>query len=199
MANDGVRKLHETRTNTVVELLHLVCQLLLKKNQKMTNTIIALKIREMAKQKKIDEKYIVDSQTLGRNEPYKTIIKDYKKKVKASVPTKNKVNFDKFKLRDKFDMLSQDYIELLDEKKWIEKEKKQLEEKNYELKMLFNQNYHQGTTESKTTSEIIRHIKNIIKKGPVIINKNSNKIIIKSYKQSNEYRYELNEDDWDKL
>ncbi|KAB7891531.1 hypothetical protein [Poseidonibacter ostreae] len=203
MANDGVKKFQEKRTLIVIDLITEACRLLINKKENITALKIKEKIVKIAKKRKIENKYLVDEQSIMRNSKYKLIVDTFKKEqTKKTIAPKNIEEMNQFNLRDKFDMITQDYLELLDEKKLFEKLYLDNKLEIQRLEKLFktkNINHNENKMDLEKSIEIIGIINVLLEKGPLIINKNEKNVIIKSYSQKEDDRFEFTEKEWKTL
>ncbi|MCG3651379.1 hypothetical protein L5F32_03735 [Aliarcobacter butzleri] len=204
MPNSGVKRFQEERTNIAVNLINEACKYLLEKNENITAKKIEEKIRKLAKKKNIDDKYLVDEQSIRRNKKYKTIYANYKSEQNNIKKEQNnaKKDIEQFSLRDKFDLISQNYLELLDEKNFLNKlylDTKNEKEKLEKLLKVNNIYSVDRRLDSKKSAEVIKIMNKLLEKGAVILKRDDNKIILKSYNQKEDDRYEFSADEWDSI
>jgi len=190
MQTTGTKIFQETRINLNRELIPIACENLLQKNIKITAEAVAKELEIIYTEKKLDLRYIVKQQSIGRQQYYKSIWKKFQKKQNLDLTKKisSTSYMDEFELRDKMDMLQQDYIELLDESTWLKKENNDLKQKIHALSLNHDvQNVETNTVENSTNDckDILRFINELLQNGPVSIihmqQDDRNEIIIKSH------------------
>ncbi|WP_434637060.1 hypothetical protein MLC35_11295 [Sulfurimonas sp. NW7] len=208
MQTIGTKIFQETRINLNRELIPEACENLLQKNIKITAKSIEEELEKIYAEKKIDLKYIVKQQSIGRQKYYKSIWKKFQKKQNLDLTKKisSTSYVDEFELRDKMDMLQQDYIELLDESIWLKKENNDLKQKVQELSRDYNTSNVkiEGIKSSNSNCKDILHfINGLLQDGPVSIvhiQKDSrNEIIIKSHLNKITSKLELPIEYWLKI
>lgn len=179
MKSCGAKEFQLERTELISKLIEEACEDLIKNKIKISASKVSDKIDVFFKVRNIDSKFHVEEQSISRNFNYSKIWKPYKKKQLLLDNSKLRINklskYDEFELRDKFDLLQQDFIELYDYNTWIQKN-------NNELKLKL-ENSSNNKIENPQILEIINIFKTIntlLTEGSVIITKNKNNIIIKS-------------------
>lgn len=185
MNRSRAKDYQENRIKMIQELIKESCEFLLEMKIIINATSITKKVEEIFKERKLNEELLVDQQTIGRRKYYNNIWKSYQKKQNTSSQKRGEEktkDFNLFDIRDKFDMLQQDYIEAIDENKLLEMKindlKKELETTNLNT-TLNNQRKDIKVKEKIEILEIINLITNMINNGPIIISKNDINIIIK--------------------
>ena len=185
MNRSRAKDYQENRIKMIQELIKESCEFLFEMKIIINATSITKKVEEICKERKLNEELLVDQQTIGRRKYYNNIWKSYQKKQNTSSQKRGEEkakDFNLFDIRDKFDMLQQDYIEAIDENKLLEMKindlKKELETTNLNT-ALNNQRKDIKVKEEIEILEIMNLITNMINNGPIIISKNDIHIIIK--------------------
>ncbi len=185
MNRSRAKDYQENRIKMIQELIKESCEFLFEMKIIINATSITKKVEEICKERKLNEELLVDQQTIGRRKYYNNIWKSYQKKQNTSSQKRGEEkakDFNLFDIRDKFDMLQQDYIEAIDENKLLEMKindlKKELETTNLNT-ALNNQRKNIKVKEEIEILEIMNLITNMINNGPIIISKNDIHIIIK--------------------
>jgi predicted nuclease with TOPRIM domain len=191
----GINTFQSERTEIVKSLVEQGCKILTEKNIKISANKVTEQVHLLAEKRKIDNKYLVDEQTISRNGVYNNIWKKYKKIQNQKQSNRKSIvskKFEEFDLRDKHDMLMQDYIELMDEMKFLKSECEKLKQKNPET---LNTNL-TNIAPDQTNSKIIQAIKVLVNEGPTIIVRKDGKVIVKSHLNDETKRYEFLEKEW---
>lgn len=205
MKTSGIEEFQNIRKKIMLRVIHQTCQKLLEKKITINPANVAGYAKELFEEEKIDLKYFIGKQSMGRNKEYRTVLEQYRntqKHTKSISLQRTSTKYDEFELRDKYDLLSQDFIELLDKYKWLESQIKSLKKNNNSLMLklqkqgIYNENPLKGNSLQKN---IIETIKILVDVGATVILKNNDKIIIKSYSDREDKRYEFSLEEWDKF
>lgn len=203
MNNYGAQQFQEEREDLICNLIQRACELLSVEEILINARTVSEKISYLFENEKIDMKFYVKEQTIGRNPVYNRIWKNYQKKqqIQPNNKRKNYSKLDEFELRDKLDILQQEYVELSDENKFLVQQnidlKKELESLITSKKTHVQIQNNIQTTSSKHNN-ILQLINDILSNGPVAIVKKEtdDEVIIKNYKNSNQERVILTIDEW---
>lgn len=205
MRGQGIEEFRNQRKELIQEYSEKACCILMDDDTTINAESVAAKVEKLFKENGINTKYLVDSQSIGRNEEYSHIWKDYKHKQRHKRNAEKNTALDKvkgFELRDKYDMLTQDYIELLDDKKWIEHQLNILKQENKRLSETI-QGEQAGIDKIYLHSEgsaILEALKTLVEEGATLVMKKEGIVIIKSYAiQDESKRYEFPEELWKKI
>lgn len=200
MQAKGIRKFQEERSKIIINYINQACLTLLEKGIDISRNSVSQEIERKFKKHKIDIKYLVDAQTIGRNYKYSSIWKKYKKKQKRTLLTKTeKKNKEfEFSIRDKYDMLKQDYIELNDKFNYLIEENKNNIRKIKALtldnsKRDFNTAYNSN---NNLSSDILFNIQKMLKNDSVIIIEKSESIIIKNFNIKDDNKIIVDKEEW---
>lgn len=203
MEDKGIREFQQKREKIIISLINKSCIALLEKKIDISINSVTQEIISNFDKEKIDKKYLVSTQTIGRNKKYSSIWKEYKKKQKITFFTKKeKINKElEFSIRDKYDMLKQDYIELMDNYTYLQKKYKEdiKENKSHhqiEVRKDFTAFKNYGEDES---IKVLTSLKNLLINGSVVIVEIDNTIIIKNLNQKDDNRITINKDEWNKI
>lgn len=204
MRPEGIKSFQEDRGTITEELVQKAADNLVKKHVNISGRTIFIEYQKLFKKKNLGNKYFVSEQTISRNTRYSSIWQDIKKKINIENKLKktNTKNQEAFSLRDQYDLLKQDYIELLDEFKLIEKAKKEQEEEIKKLKTMISTKeiyQYEDIISKKHPSEIINSIKSLLLNGMVVIIKKDNKIIFKNNNLNDDNRIEIQEEEWNNI
>lgn len=202
MNDYGAQQFQHEREELICNLIERACELLLVEEILINARTVSEKISNFFENEKIDMKFYVKEQSIGRNSVYNRIWKSYQKKQKIQ-PSKRKnySKLDEFELRDKLDILQQEFVELNDENKFLVQQNIDLKK---ELESLMNakathaQIENNIQTNSSTHINILQLINDVLSNGPVAIVKKEtdNEVIIKNYKNSNQERVIITIDEW---
>lgn len=201
----GIGEFQQQRKELIQEYSKKACLILMDENTIINAKSVAEKIEKLFEENGIDKKYLVDSQSIGRNQEYSHIWKASKQEQRHKRNAEDKKGFEQvkeFELRDKYDMLTQDYIELLDEKKWIEHQLKMLKQENKRLSETIQSEQHGIYTNNSNPEArpIVEALKALVEEGATVILKKEGKIIIKSHAVMDESkRFEFPEELWAKI
>lgn len=205
MRGQGIEEFKQQRKELVQEYSEKACCILMDNGTTIDAGSVAKKVEELFKENGIDTKYLVDSQSIGRNVEYSNIWRTYKQEQRHKRNAEKNTALDKvkgFELRDKYDMLTQDYIELLDDKKWIEHQLNILKQENKRLSESIRSEQ-TGIDKTYSDSEsraIFEALKVLVDEGPTVVLKKEGKVTIKSHAHQDESkRYEFPEELWNKL
>lgn len=205
MKTSGIEEFQNIRKEIMLRVISQSCQILLDKKEKINPANVVAHVKEIFEEENLDMKYFVGEQSIGRNPEYRTVVDKYETIQKNAKPKRKQTTvskYDEFDLRDKYDLLSQDYIELLDKYKWLENQNISLKKSNESLisktqkRDLYNDNPLQ---EKSIQKNIVEKIKMLVEAGATVIIKSENKIIIKSYLNHQDKRYEFSLNDWNSL
>lgn len=205
MSVQGIGEFQQQRKELIQAYSKKACSILMDENKIINAKSVAEKVEKLFEENGVDKKYLVDSQSIGRNQEYSHIWKTYKQEQRHKRNAEDKTTFEQikeFELRDKYDMLTQDYIELLDEKKWIEHQLKTLKQENKRLSETIQSEQHGISTNNFNLEgrPIVEAIKGLVEEGATIIVKTEGKVIIKSYVVMDESkRFEFPEELWAKI
>lgn len=200
MKHSGIIEFQEKRKQIMKTLIEEASTTLFQSNlTSISAKEVSKKVQELAKKKNIDPSYIVSEQTIGRTKAYNVIWKKYKKQQLRNLnsPTNN-YEPDDFKLRDAYDLLSQEYIELLDSQQWTDARIKELTDTNHRLQESLESNSN-PQRHSALSFEILKIIKNILHTGSVVITKKNGNILIKSYDPNNQERFLFSAEEWETI
>lgn len=205
MRGQGIEDFHNQRKELIQEYSKKACCILMDDDITIDSESVAAKVEQLFKENEIDTKYLVGSQSIGRNKEYSNIWKDYKHKQRHKRNAEKNTALDKvkgFELRDKYDMLTQDYIELLDNKKWIEHQLNILKQENKRLSesILGEQSGIEKVYSNSESRAIFEALKILVDEGATVVLKKEGKVTIKSHAHQDESkRYEFPEELWNKL
>jgi dGTP triphosphohydrolase len=200
MKNKGIKKFQQERYEIIIDLINQSCIILLKKGVDIIANSVAEEVVKLFKKENIDTTYLVSAQTIGRNKKYNSIWKKFQKKQKQTFLTKReKSNRElEFSIRDKYDMLKQDYIELNDQYTYLSKES----EENIKKIEIFEQNISKENfnTNKKSTNdlplEILISLKKLLINGSVAIVEKEDSIIIKNINLKDDHKIIIGKDKW---
>lgn len=182
MNNSRAKGFQNQREEIIKELVNDASNILLEKNTLINGPSVSKKVAELFKKRKIENKFFVKEQSIGRNKIYNKIWKDYQakqSKLPQKIKEKEKLSkeFNYFDAQDKYDLLQQDYIEAIDENNLLNMNLKELKKEIAAYKA--NNSIDKPTNKSTDALEIINLITNMLKEGPIIISKDNTNIIIK--------------------
>jgi len=206
MKTYGAEEFQKERENLICECIQKACELLLVEEIPIKAKSVAEKVSYIFELEKINKKYHVQQQSIGRNIIYKRIWQNYQKKQKFTTKkNQNKhIKLDEFQLQDKLDILQQDYIEINDENKFLRQQYTKLKKELESLLDLTKKDISKPTTKlnnilshSSKNTNIVKLINDILANGPVVIVKKDNELIIKNYKNSNQERVIISIDVWE--
>lgn len=205
MRGQGIEDFRNQRKELIQEYSEKACRILMDDDTTINAESVVAKVEELFKDNGIDTKYLVDSQSIGRNVEYSHIWRTYKQEQRHKRNAEKNTALDKvkgFELRDKYDMLTQDYIELLDNKKWIEHQLNILKQENKRLSEAI-QGEQAGIDKIHLHSEdgaILEALKTLVKEGPTLVMIKEGIVTIKSYADQDESkRYKFPEELWKKI
>lgn len=203
MEDKGIREFQKEREVIITTLINKSCITLLEKKINISINSVTEEVINNFEKENIDKKYLVSAQTIGRNRKYNVIWRKYKKKQEITFFTKKeKINKElEFSIRDKYDMLKQDYIELLDNYNYLLKENKEYikkieSHKQTEVIKDFN-NFKNHNND--LSINISRSLKNLLINGPVIIIEKDNQIIIKNLDLKDDNKIIINKNEWNNI
>ena len=203
MESKGIEEFQQERYEIIINFINQSCVTLLKKGADISANSVTQEVVKLFKKENIDTKYLVSMQTIGRNQKYNSIWKNYKNKQKQTFLTKReKKNKElEFSIRDKYDMLKQDYIELDDDYTYLLKENKENIKKIESLKQnALRKDFSTNKKHNDDLSiEILTSIKKLLINGSVAIVKKDDSIIIKSINLKDENKIIIDKDKWNSI
>lgn len=200
MKDKGIRNFQEERSSIIINLINQSCSILLKKEINISGKSVTLEIIKLFKKENIKLKYLVSEQTISRTTKYNSIWKEFKKKQNERFYSKQeKKNKElSFSLRDKYDMLKQDYIELYDQYNLIFNVDINKKESNKESNERKDINIFKDDAKNFLI-ETIDNIKNLLKNGSVIIVEKDDVVIIKNMNLKDTHKIIIDKDKWNNL
>ena len=210
MSEYGAKNFQIKRENIIIKYVKEAGDFLLTEEVSISARTISETVISLLKKNNIEKKYYVEEQTIGRNKKYKTIWQSDQKKqqlLPRKISTKKNMELDEFEVRDKLDMLQQDYFTLLDKYRFHKNEKSNLEKENKSLLAIAKQNNQNnnildiGKTILSQEVNIVKLINNILDNGSVVIVKKEeeDEIIIKNINNSNQERAIISISEWEKF
>ena len=200
MEDKGIREFQKQRYEIITNCITQSCLTLLEKGIHVSQSTVSQEVMKIFKNEKINIKYLVSEQTIGRNKQYNSIWKKAKRKQKETILTKReKKNKElEFSIRDKYDMLKQDYIELNDNYTYL------LNENKKNIVSPRDQQFTKEVSTSKNSnddlsSEIVISLKKLLIHGAVVIIQKDNSIVIKNLNLKDECKIIINKDRWDSI
>lgn len=203
MRGEGIKEFQIKRHDILIYCVNKSSLTLLEKGINVSPTTIIQEIAKIFKEENINTKYLVTAQTIGRNEKYNSIWKKFKKKQKKTFLTKHeKKNKElEFSIRDKYDMLKQDYIELNDEYSYLVKENNQNIKKIDSLRQNDLKNNFNTVKNYKNDSSVnfLISLKKLLTTGSIVIVEKDDCIVIKNLNQKDDNKITIDKNEWQKL
>lgn len=203
MEDKGLREFQQRRTEIMINIINKSCDTLLKKGINISVKSVTEEVTKNFKKENIDKKYLVSSQTIGRDIKYNKIWKTFQKKQKGNFITKyDKKNTEvEFTIRDKYDMLKQDYIELKDQYTYVIQENTKYIEtiKSYNNDYLIENTNLIQKPDNQLAIELLTYIKELLRNGSVIIVEKDNKTIIKNMNIKDDNKIIIDKNKWDSI
>lgn len=203
MQDKGIREFQQRRTEIMINIINKSCNTLLKKNIQITINTLTAEVIKNFENDNIDKRYLVSAQTISRDSKYNKIWKSFQKKQKSEFPTKNNIKNKEFEftLRDKYDMLKQDYIELKDQYLYVIQENTKYIEtiKSYNKNNTITDSISHEKSNNNVSQEILNFIKILLKNGPVMIIEKDDSIIIQNTLMRDNNKTIIDKNKWNNI
>lgn len=203
MQDKGIREFQQRRTEIMINIINKSCNTLLKKNIQITINTLTAEVIKNFENDNIDKRYLVSAQTISRDSKYNKIWKSFQKKQKNEFPTKNNIKNKEFEftLRDKYDMLKQDYIELKDQYLYVIQENTKYIEtiKSYNKNNTITDSISYEKSNNNVSQEILNFIKILLKNGPVMIIEKDDNIIIQNTLMRDNNKTIIDKNKWNNI
>ena len=194
----GIRDFQKERSQIIKELIHEAGKNLLKRKTIISAKTISYEVQKLFNKKALDMKFLVTEQTIGRNKQYKSIWQVYKQQQKEDYISNKKTSIHEheFSIRDKYDKLKQEYVEILDLYTLERQQTKELTQKIKKHEVFTNDITRYEDNISNNRSILLHNIKEMLTNGSVVIIKNNSSIIIKNLKIHDSQKIEITEEEW---
>lgn len=203
MQDKGIREFQQRRTQIMINIINKSCNTLLKKNIRISISTVTAEVIKNFENDNIDKQYLVSAQTISRESKYNKIWKSFQKKQKSEFPTKNNIKNKEFEftLRDKYDMLKQDYIELKDQYLYVIQENTKYIEtiKSYNKNNTIINSISHEKSNNNVSQEILNFIKILLKNGPVIVIEKDDSIIIQNTLMRDNNKTIIDKNKWNNI
>lgn len=203
MQDKGIREFQQRRTEIMINIINKSCNTLLKKNIQITINTLTAEVIKNFENDNIDKRYLVSAQTISRDSKYNKIWKSFQKKQKSEFPTKNNIKNKEFEftLRDKYDMLKQDYIELKDQYLYVIQENTKYIEtiKSYNKNNTITDSISHEKSNNNVSQEILNFIKILLKNAPVMIIEKDDSIIIQNTLMRDNNKTIIDKNKWNNI
>lgn len=203
MQDKGIREFQKRRTQIMINIINKSCNTLLKKNIRISISTVTAEVIKNFENDNINKQYLVSAQTISRESKYNKIWKSFQKKQKSEFPTKNNIKNKEFEftLRDKYDMLKQDYIELKDQYLYVIQENTKYIEtiKSYNKNNTIINSISHEKSNNNVSQEILNFIKILLKNGPVIVIEKDDSIIIQNTLMRDNNKTIIDKNKWNNI
>lgn len=201
MEDKGIRDFQKERYEIITTCINQACINLIEKRIHISQGTVEKEVLSIFKKENINPKYIVSAQTIGRNKNYSSIWKKYKKKHTEKFLTKREKATKEleFSIRDKYDMLKQDYIELLDNYNYLIKENKKHLQKMQSSDTNISENDFSAFKSDKEdlALKILKTIKKLMSnKNSLVIQEKEESLIIKTINLKDNNKIIIDKEEW---